>query len=536
MTRPAEKRRIKPFVPRWLLVWWAISVIAVVLITRFQIAGDDGSTNISRFLVVVLAFTATLIWFSWKSAAPRAVRLGALGLVVTGLVLMVALFRIDNLSGALVPDLAFRWSERPREALAEAALGSGRIADLETTTPYDFPGFLGVQRDQQVRGVRLARDWSARPPELLWRQPIGAGWSGFAVVNGFAATLEQRDQLELVTLYDAETGELVWSHVLDERRFDSVPAGVGPRSTPTIAGGRVFAQSVFGTLVALDGSTGKVLWEQDLRARYGVSLEQEKASLPYGRPASPLVLDGKVVVPAGGPPDGPKVSVVAFDQDTGELLFEGGSRQISMSSPGFGRLAGRDQILMVNEDWASGHDADTGEVLWETEWPGPSSTSASASQAVAIPPGRVFLSKGYGEGGALFQLEPSGNGFELTELWRKARSLRTKFSNVSIRQGYLYALSEGVLECVEIATGERAWKAGRYGHGQMLMVDDLMVISSEDGEVYLVEATPERKNNVLGSFEALDGVTWNNFALSGDLLLVRNAQEAAAFRLPLASS
>jgi hypothetical protein len=123
--------------------------------------------------------------------------------------------------------------------------------------------------------------------------------------------------------------------------------------------------------------------------------------------------------------------------------------------------------------------------------------------------------------------------FTVAELWSSSRVLRTKFSQVTILDGYAYGLSEGVLECVEVATGERVWKHGRYHHGQILRVHDLLLVMSEEGEMFLVEASPERRDNVLGSFQAIEGKTWNNFALYGPYLIVRNAREAAVFRLPL---
>ena len=154
----------------------------------------------------------------------------------------------------------------------------------------------------------------------------------------------------------------------------------------------------------------------------------------------------------------------------------------------------------------------------------------------AVAPNRVFVSKGYGLGGALLELTPRTDGtMAVDEVWANARVLRTKFSNVTVYDGHIYGLSDGILECVDLETGERVWKHGRYHHGQILRVQDLLIVLSEDGEVFLVEATPERRDNVLGQFQALSGKTWNNFALYGPYLVVRNGEEAAVFRLPLAA-
>ena len=197
-------------------------------------------------------------------------------------------------------------------------------------------------------------------------------------------------------------------------------------------------------------------------------------------------------------------------------------------------IAGVEQVLILNEASVSGHWLESGEVLWEFPRPGVTSADPNVSQAVAVPPDRVFVSKGYGLGGALLELSPGPGGeMNVREIWASSRVMRTKFSNVTIYDGHIYGLSDGILECVDLATGERVWKHGRYHHGQILRVNDLLLVLSEDGEVFLVEASPLRRDNVLGQFHALSGKTWNNFALYGPYLVVRNGEEAAAFRLPL---
>jgi outer membrane protein assembly factor BamB len=227
------------------------------------------------------------------------------------------------------------------------------------------------------------------------------------------------------------------------------------------------------------------------------------------------------------------VSLAAYDKRSGTLLWKGGNRQISYSSPAPATLAGAQQILTVNEDTLSGHDVNTGKTLWEHPWKGHTNTDPNVSQAVPLPPDRVFISKGYGGGSMLLQLAAGADGNLAPQiLWKNAKALKTKFTNVAIRGNYVYGLSDGILECVDLTDGRSQWKQGRYGHGQILLVNDLLLILSEKGEVVLVEAEPARPNNVLGRFQAIEGLTWNNFALAGPYLLVRNAAEAACYQLP----
>jgi outer membrane protein assembly factor BamB len=511
-------------------------LLVVVAIAWFQVAvpaGDKGFSNANSMGLGVLVVIIWLLWFILASGQAWWVRLA----VPLGLVAAVwgffSLFRFDAVSGNFVPQFALRSSEKPDRLLDEPGDRSATV-DLLASTPDDFPQFLGPDRSVTIDHLRLARDWTDRPPRLLWRQEIGAGWSGFAVVAGHALTLEQRGENELVTCYDVETGMVEWVHSI-ESRFDSTVAGIGPRSTPTIEGGVVYAQGATGRLLALDGASGELLWEKDLLAEFGMTAEQEARDLPYGRAGSPLIVDDLLIVPAGGPSDGRTVSLVAYDRKTGEMVWQGGDEQISCSSPARASLGGVEQVLIVNESSASGHDADTGKVLWRHPREGGSNANANVSQAVPLPPNRVFLSKGYGLGAELIELEPKGDGtFAVEQLWQSSRVMRTKFTNVAIKDGYVYGLSDGILECIELETGERVWKGGRYKHGQILLVGDLLLVLAESGEVFLVEATPERKNHVLGSFQAIEGKTWNTFALYGSRLVVRNAREAATYELPLA--
>ncbi len=260
--------------------------------------------------------------------------------------------------------------------------------------------------------------------------------------------------------------------------------------------------------------------------------------MPWGRAASPLVVGDQVIVPLGGRKGGRRlVSLAAYDKRRGTLLWEGGSRQISYSSPRLATLAGVEQVLIVNEGTVAGHDLKTGRLLWEHPWPARTNANPNVSQAVPVPPDRVFVSKGYGQGAMLLRLDPAADGALAPQVvWRNPKILKTKFANVAIRDGYVYGLSDGILECVELSSGRSQWKHGRYGHGQILRVGDLLLLLSEEGEVVLVEATPARADNMLGRFQAIEGLTWNNFALAGPFLLVRNAEEAACYKMPLAGA
>ena len=172
-----------------------------------------------------------------------------------------------------------------------------------------------------------------------------------------------------------------------------------------------------------------------------------------------------------------------------------------------------------------------GEILWEYAWP---DEFAKATQPLVIDTNRVFIAAGYGVGCVMLKIDRSASGWSAVALW-KNRNLKPKFTNL-VRQGhYVYGLDEGVLTCMNLDQGNRVWKEGRYGHGQILLVDDLLLIQAESGDVALVEISPEKPREQ-ARFPALQGKTWNNPVLVRDLLLVRNDHEAACYRLPLNAS
>jgi outer membrane protein assembly factor BamB len=506
--------------------WWvplAILVAGGALIGGLQIPDlftTDAHVVLATTAAVLLVAGSLVLWAIFGTGLRRATRVKAIVGCLAAVGILIACVRIDGMTGNLVPRLAWRWSPKPDEELVEE-LNTAEV-DLTATTDHDFPQFLGPNRDGTLARPALARDWQAKPPRELWRRPIGAGWSAFAVVGEFAVTQEQRGEEELVTCYEARTGKLRWSHA-DPFRFTSIMAGDGPRATPTIDNGRIYALGAFGTLNALDGATGQLLWSHDLLAEHHASNTQ------WGRSCSPLVTGKLVVVSAGGANG---YSLVAYDKVSGELVWHAGNEPSSYASPVLATLLDTEQVLMVNQGSLSAHAPDDGHILWEYRWPG---GEPKVADPIPLAPDRVFIAAGYGLGCQLLQLNCEGDAWrEPTPLWKK-KFLKPKFTNVVAHGDYVYGLDDGrTLVCLALADGKRRWHGGRYGHGQVLAVNDLLLVQSEQGEIALVEASPKRFHE-LTRFKALDGQSWNTPALAGRYLFVRTATEAACYELPLAN-
>jgi outer membrane protein assembly factor BamB len=533
MTEPARRwpqgGASPPPALRWGLVVVALLAAAGVCAwvhfsetMDYQVAFlTTASTIAGTALLVIPWLILTAPW----SGGTRLKALAGFGVVLGGLFFAT---RVDETSGDVVPKLVWRWTPKHDVALAgEFTDLVGGTADLTTTTADDSPQFLGRDRSAVVDGPQLARDWASTPPRELWRRPIGAAWSSFAIVGNYAVTQEQRGDNELVVCYELDTGKPVWYHA-DKGRFDEVLAGAGPRSTPTVADGRVYAMGALGLLNCLDGATGKVLWSHDVPVENGADTPELKPQ--WGKSCSPLIVDDAVVVSAGGP-DGH--SLVAYHKVTGDLLWHAGDDPSSYSSPHLATLAGRRQIVSINRSSVTGHDPQDGQILWRYEWP---LVNPKCAEPLITGDDTVLVSAGYGLGSALLRITPGEEGeFAVEQVWndRNVRNLKSKFANMILRDEFVYALDDGILSCIEAGTGKRRWKGGRYGHGQLLMVGDLLLVQAESGELALVEPVPTSFVE-LGRITPLTAKTWNNPAIAGRKLLVRNHEEAVCYELPLA--
>ena len=472
--------------------------------------------------VILLSTLTLLIWFTLFSGLQKKTRvrgfLASLGIAILAGIFLKFAVRVDGtVSGVGVPRLAWKWSPRVGENLSNLEIASTAAVDLAHTTPTDFAQFLGPDRTNALHDIPLGTDWTKQPPKLLWRQPIGLGWGSFAVVGNYALTQEQRAQSELTVCYDVLTGKPLWEHAHDSVRFVEWQGGDGPRSTPTIDGGRVFVMGATGLLDCLDGKNGQPIWSHDVIA------ETQSKNISFGKSCSPLVTDDLVIVTGGG--GGP--SLIAYHKSDGSQAWIAGDKTSAYASPVVATLGGVKQILTINGGSAAGFALADGKQLWLYDWPG---QMPKVPQPVPLDANRVLLTTGYGIGAVALRIDGSGGAQTATAIW-SSRYLKPKLSNVVIRDHYAYGLDDAILTCLDVNTGKRQWRGDNYGFGQVLLVDDKILIQAETGEVVLVQADPTKAIE-LTRFSAIEGKTWNNPALSGRRLLVRNDHEAACYELP----
>jgi outer membrane protein assembly factor BamB len=513
-------------------VWWiffsraqrierfgAIILIVISLYgTSFLLDKSIATANMGLMFIIYSTPVMCLALVIWAvttrnlSAPLRRVTMIITILLASG---MWILIRTNGMTGEMKHDLAWRWAKTDEERLLEKT-GNEKNESMpektaEATNP-GWPGFRGAHRDGVIHGLRIATDWSASPPVEIWRRAVGPGCSSFAVSGNLIYTQEQRGDLETVSCYDLGSGKPVWKHQ-DKARFWDSHAGAGPRSTPTLAGNRVYTLGGTGLLNVLNASDGTFIWSRNAATDAGI------LAPTWGFSASPLVAGDIVVVALAG-------KLAAFDLATGNPRWFGPDGGSGYSSPQLMTINGTPQIIFMSKTGAISIDPATGKKLWDYPWP----LEDRILQPVQLENGDLILAEEY-KNIRRVSVTHEGEEWKTSDIWTSAE-LKDVFNDLVIHKGYAYGFDGPFMACVDLRDGKRMWRGGRYQGFTILLADqDAILVLTEKGEVALVSASPE-KFTELGKFKAINGKTWNHPALAGNILLVRNSQEMAAFRLP----
>jgi len=280
----------------------------------------------------------------------------------------------------------------------------------------------------------------------------------------------------------------------------------------------VYAFGATGLLNTLDARTGAVVWSRNVAADTGRKVPD------WGFASSPLVFDDLVIVAASG-------TLAAYDITTGKLRWVGPKHGNSYSSPHRVVVDGVPQIVQLSFVGATSVAPATGAVLWEHAWEG-----GAIVQPAVVGERDLLINALGGTGGAgtrRLTITRESAGWRVAERWTST-GLKPYFNDLVVHKGYAFGFDGSILSCIDLQDGSRKWKGGRYGNGQLLLFSeqDLLLVLSEDGELALVGATPDQFKEI-ARFPALNGKTWNHPVIVGDVLLVRNGEEMAAFRLAL---
>jgi hypothetical protein len=554
-----------------VLVWWlffsrapwvervgAVALMVILVAATKPVVHPSIAGGMMGMMLPIYSIPALSLALVAAAAAGRRLsvwpRRAALGGAILLACAVFTIIRTEGMSGEGFSDIHWRWTptseeqmlaqaaSEPPPAPAPAATGTplpmtGGQPAVPTPSPSDakapeksgadpaeantgavWPGFRGPARDGVIHGLRINTDWAASKPVEMWRKPIGPGWSSFAVQGHLIYTQEQRGDNEVVSCYDLTNGALVWRHK-DAVRFYESNAGAGPRATPTLSNGRVYTFGATGVLNALDARNGSVVWSRNAAADTNTKIPD------WGFASSPLIVGANVVVATAG-------TLAAYDAGAGRPRWQGPACPNGYSSPQLATIGGVAQILLLNTDGAISVAPSDGKLLWKHEWKIDGIVQPSVIGAdVLVGSGSGMAAAGIRRLSVVRQAE----GWSVEERWT-SNGLKPYFNDFVVHKGLAFGFDGSLLACIDLNDGKRKWKGGRYGHGQLILLpeQDLLLALSEEGELALVSASSDKFTELM-RLPAIEGKTWNHPALAGDVLLVRNGQEMAAFRLPLAS-
>jgi len=497
--------------------WIGLGLVILAMVLTRLLVHPSIATGMMGLMLPIYALPmvciALVLWVLLRSRLTPGMRGAALVLLVFGATGVWTLARTKGVTGTAGAELRWRWTDTAEERLL-ATLGDAPASRGSVTIQQiDWPGFRGNERNSVVTSSGLVTDWTTSPPEQLWRRPVGPGWSSFAIAGDVFYTQEQRGEEELVSFYRLSTGEPVWIHT-DAIRFWESNAGAGPRATPTLHEGRILALGATGRLNVLEASDGSPVWSRD-------TAEDTRQETPiWGFAGSPIVVGENVVVASAG-------TLVAYDRSNGDLRWVGPDGGGGYGSPHLATIDGVTQVLLIANKGIVALDPTEGTLLWEHPWNG-----SGIVQPAFTDNGDILVGK-QESGTSRLSVARTSGGWTVTERWTSNR-LKPYFNDFVVHAGHAYGFDGAILACMDLENGERAWKGGRYGSGQMLLAADrdVLVVLSEKGALALVRATPEQFTE-LARVPAIEGKTWNHPALVDDILLVRNSQEMAAFRVPV---
>jgi outer membrane protein assembly factor BamB len=511
--------------------WWErlLGVIGIALLLVGLAIASDESFRGPPFVVLTIPLTIAgfalgAIAFGWTLSKQRVWYSLAIAALVGG---SCALLKTDGAWGSFQFGLSWRWEETAEDRFlaqrSQAAPGKSAAVDDAAVAAFSspqWPHLRGPNFDGVQHGLRFSDDWKTNPPKEVWRIAVGPAWSSFAVAEPYLVTQEQRGESEAVVCYDANTGKEVWAHVEPGRFFDSL-GGLGPRATPTIHDGYVYALQADGKLVKLDPKSGEAVWNENL-----CDIAQIKPPM-WGCSSSPLVYEGKVIVFAGSE-QAEEGRIFAFNADGGKVAWSAPAGKLSYASVQTLDVLGTTYLALLSELGLHLYKPDSGDVVLNYPW---KHNGYRALQPQVVDGDKILIPTGAGSGTRLVQATNKDGQLQLDELWTSL-DMKPDYNDFLVHKGYLYGFDNTIFSCISLEDGKRQWKGGRYEKGQAILLadSDLILVVSERGELVLLQATPDKLKQ-LAKIPAMQAKTWNHPVVVGNRLYLRNPEEAICYEL-----
>lgn len=373
----------------------------------------------------------------------------------------------------------------------------------------DWPQYRGPERDGAARNAGILATWPEDGPKVLWKRPIGTGFSGITVSGGRLFTMMAEDEKEYAAAFDAGSGDEVW-RVEIGAQFPS-EFGDGPRSTPAVSGDRVIFLGSYGQLAALAAADGERSWEIDLREAFGSVVPS------HGFSTAPMVDGDLLLVEVGG---GQGEAYAALDPATGKTRWTTRDGAATYTSPIAVTVGGERQLISLGDNEIVGLTRD-GEVAWSYPWRG------GIAMPIFVAPDKLFVSAF--RGSLLTRLVEGEGGMSVEQVWQ-SNEMKNHFNSSVIHDGHVYGFDNSILKCVSLGGGERVWAKRGLGKGSLIVADGHLIILGERGQLVQAQATPEGFVEE-GRFQAIEGKSWTSPTLAAGRLYLRNLSEMIALDL-----
>lgn len=391
---------------------------------------------------------------------------------------------------------------------------------LPAVLAADWPQFLGPGRDSISPETGLLSQWPKDGPPIVWQRPVGAGFSGPVVAGERLVLFHRLGDKEEVACLDAATGKPRWQFAYPSNYRDDFGMDEGPRSTPLVAGNRVYTLGAEGRLHCLQLDTGKKVWDRSLNTEYQV----RKGF--FGVATSPLLEGNLLLLNVGGKAAG----IVALDKDTGQEVWRATDHEASYSSPVAATFNGKRRVVFFTREGIVLLDPRTGDVAYSKHWRARLQASVNAASPV-IADDLIFVSACYGTGAIVLRAGTTG----VEELWKSDDVMSNHYTTCVHSKGYLYGFDgrqeEGArLRCVELKTGKVRWTDNHPGCGSMILAEGRLIILNEHGQLLLVAATPDAYQEKARA-QVLTGPCRSPIALANGLLYGRDSQKLVCWKL-----
>ncbi len=412
--------------------------------------------------------------------------------------------------GSMLPHLGIN-----REGSVIAIQSVGESPQLRKVSS-DWPQFRGPNRDGVAPTQKTEINWS-KAPLLRWRVTAGEGHSSIITFDQSVITMEQDGPEEVVIARSLEDGETLWRHAVKTRWGDFM-SGVGPRSTPTLHSGMLYALFTDGSLVCLQADSGKPLWK--------IKVVKDEPEFPeWGLSCSPLVWNDLVIVTPGGENGATR----AYQTDSGKLAWSSDLHGEGVyMSPSILNLLGKEHLITAVSGKIAFLDPRFGTTSWVGSWK-IFLNNAQIAQPLALSKDSFLLSAGYGKGSERWSVKPGESDLLVIDTTWRSKNLKSKFSNPVLSDGFIYGFNENSFTCLDASDGGLKWRGSKYGYGRVVLAEDKLLILGNTGVLSVVEANPEKFVEVYSGQLLSNARCWNGPALVNGYLLARNGKEIACF-------